>query len=188
MKKDFLIFPSCGSTWCVRREGGRVRTILVLRVEILRGLAMALWCGVFKRIFIKKNFGHVWHVVWGVTSPARDWTWVTALKVPSPNLWAARELPVVVGLGAFVSKTPKGPVQCRGRHGPHHEGMSRPFRREVARWWNQGEMLQQNVPDSRCPWEGRLALLDWSRSKRKRLSPTTWQGPPGMHMESDLGS
>ena len=84
---------------------------------------------------------------------------------------------MVVGLGAFVSKTPKGPVQCRGRHGPHHEGMSRPFRREVARWWNQGEMLQQNVPESRCPWEGRLALLDWSRSKRKRLSPTTWPGP-----------
>ena len=84
---------------------------------------------------------------------------------------------MVVGLGAFVSKTPKGPVQCRGRRGPHHEGMSRPFRREVARRRNQGEMLQQNVPDSRCPWEGRLALLDWSRSKRKRLSPTTWQGP-----------
>lgn len=30
-----------------------------------------------------------------------------------------------VGLGAFVPKTPKGPVQCRGRRGPHHEGMSR---------------------------------------------------------------
>lgn len=55
-------------------------------------------------------------------------------------------------------------------------GYEQAFGREIAKQWNQGEVLQQNVPDSRCPWEGRLALLDWSRSKRKTLSPTTCQG------------
>lgn len=45
----------------------------MLRVEILRGLAMLLCdAGSFKRIFIKKIFGHVWHLVWDVTSPTRD--------------------------------------------------------------------------------------------------------------------
>ena len=44
--------------------------------------------------------------------------------------------------------------------------------------WERGSKTvepRRNVPDSRCQWEGRLALLDWIRSQRKRLSPTTSQ-------------
>ena len=33
------------------------------------------------------------HGLWDLSYPTRHWTWVQAVKVPSPNRWTARELP-----------------------------------------------------------------------------------------------
>ena len=49
--------------------------------------------GIYIYIYIFFFFLVVPHGLWDLSSPARDWTWATAVKALSPNHWTTREFP-----------------------------------------------------------------------------------------------